>query len=140
MSKGILDSSDDEHSEVNEGLEEGSRNSAEPDSVEDEAFERFDVRLTDEAFYALATLSSDRVFARMGNDLELLGLFPHLGREYDPVYDAARPPFACRVFHCENFGIYYRVDDEERRVVVFAIVDQRRNPVERFSDFERGAE
>lgn len=99
----------------------------------------YELLLTDEAFYAYASLPSDSLFARVDHDLDLLRSFPELGKKYDPVYDAARPPFDCRVLYCEQYGIYYRVDDGNRRVVVFAIVDQRRNPKTRFSGYEYGA-
>ena len=86
-----------------------------------------------------ASLPSASSFTRVDHDLDLLRSFPELGKKYDPVYDAARPPFDCRVLYCEQYGIYYRVDDDSRRVVVFAIVDQRRNPKTRFDGYEYGA-
>lgn len=92
----------------------------------------WDVIVTDEAFYALAALSSNRLFEHVQHDLTLLETTPRLGRIYDPAYEAALPPFECRVMFCEHLGIYYRAHEEEQRVVVFAIEDQRRNPTERF--------
>lgn len=91
-----------------------------------------EVILTDEAFYTFTALHPERLFEHVAHDLSLLETTPFLGREYDPAYEAARPPFACRVMFCEHLGIYYCVNEEERRVVVFAIEDQRRNPTERF--------
>ena len=85
-----------------------------------------------------STLSTDRAFNRVDHDLELLETTPYLGREYDPVYEAQRPPFPCRVFYSLQYGIYYRVYEEDLRVVVFAIVDQRADPAARFSGFEYG--
>lgn len=93
---------------------------------------RYEVRLTDAAFFAYASLPTERLYEHVGSDLGLLETTPRLGREYDPVYEAKRPPFPCRVLFCEHYGIYYRVDDESRTVVVFAIEDQRRNPLNRF--------
>lgn len=96
----------------------------------------FEVKLTDEAFYAYAALPTERVFAHVGNDLDLLSTSPELGQRYDPAYNAARPPFSCRVLYCEHYGIYYRIDEQERAVIVFAIEDQRRNPLTRFESYE----
>lgn len=93
----------------------------------------YGVVLTDEAFSAYAGLPTERLFKRVDHDLGLLEKTPYLGREYDPAYEAARPPFPCRVLYCGHYGIYYRVVEDARTVVVFAIEDQRRNPVERFS-------
>ena len=72
-------------------------------------------------------------------DLDLMGLFPELGKKYDPVYDATRSPFDCGVLYCEQYGIYYRVNDSSRRVVVFAIVNRCRNPKTRFDGNEYDA-
>lgn len=101
---------------------------------------QYAVVMTDEAFYAYSSISSDRVFNHVDHDLELLGTTPEMGRIYDPVYEACKPPFECRVFYCEYLGIYYRVNDETKEVVVFAIVDQRVGPNNRFSSFEYGIE
>lgn len=96
----------------------------------------YQVILTDEAFYALTALPSDRLFQHVSHDLELLETTPELGRVYDPVYEAVTPPFACRVLFCENYGIYYRLNSETRTLTVFAIEDQRRNPLGRFAAYE----
>lgn len=103
---------------------------------DDEELEVYEVLLTDEAFYTYASIPSERVFEHVGRDLKLLEASPELGRAYDPAYDARRPPFACRVLYCEHYGIYYRIDDASRSVLVFAIEDQRRNPEMRFSHYE----
>lgn len=92
----------------------------------------YEVRLTDEAFYALASLPSDRLLEHVEHDLILLETTPYLGEKYDPAYEAACPPFPCRVLFCEHLGIYYSVDGAKQCVSVFAIEDQRRNPTERF--------
>lgn len=112
-----------------------------PVSMDDgntEDLPEFSVGLTDEAFYALATLPSERLFFHVDHVIGLLSTSPYLGREYDPVYDTTRPPFLCRVLFCEHYGIYYRVYEKEFRITIFAIVDQRRNPTERFDRFEYG--
>lgn len=100
----------------------------------------FEVLLTDEAFYAFASLPTTHAFERIDCDLGLLETTPYLGRDYDPAYDATRPPFPCRVLFSGYYGIYYQVDDDAERVVVFAIVDQRRDPANRFTGFEYGFE
>lgn len=106
----------------------------------DQAEPAFEVKLTDEAFYAYAALPTQRIFDHVDNDLDLLATSPELGQAYDPAYDAARPPFACRVLYCEHYGIYYRADETDRAVTVFAIEDQRRNPLTRFESYEYAVE
>ncbi len=96
----------------------------------------FEIEVTDEAFLSYASIPSERVFSHVEADIGLLGTTPFLGREYDPVYEAARPDFPCRVLYCEYYGIYYRVDEAIRRVIVFAIEDQRRNPANRFTSYD----
>ncbi|BAK45000.1 type II toxin-antitoxin system RelE/ParE family toxin [Eggerthella sp. YY7918] len=103
---------------------------------EDHESVRYQVNMTDEAFYAYTALPTDRIFSHVDKNLSLLETTPELGHEYDPAYPAARPPFACRVLYCENYGVYYRIDTDTRTVVVFAIEDQRRNPLGRFSSYE----
>ncbi len=96
----------------------------------------FTVELTDEAFFSYVSIASERLFEHVDTDIGLLETNPYLGRIYDPVYDAARPDFTCRVFYCEHYGIYYRVDEKLHRIIVFAIEDQRRDPKNRFSRFD----
>lgn len=96
----------------------------------------FEVELTDEAFYAYVSLPTERLFDHVDHDLELLATTPELGQHYDPAYEAMRPAFDCRVLYCEYFGIYYHIDDASRKVIVFALEDQRRNPLDRFASYE----
>lgn len=49
-----------------------------------------------------------------------------------------KKPSPCLVLSCERYGIYYRVQESDLRITVFAIVDQRRNPIERFDQFDYG--
>jgi len=98
----------------------------------------YEVILTDEAYYAYAAIPSDATFDHVGKCIELLEESPYLGREYDPAYEAMRPPFECRVLFCEHYGIYYSVDDEACAVTIFAVEDQRRNPQDRFSSHNSG--
>lgn len=90
------------------------------------------VQMTDEAVYAYANIPSDDVYRRMGELLGSLASFPYYGQEYEPYYDAARPPVSCRVAFCGRFGIYYHVDDESRTFTVLAIEDERRDSRRRF--------
>lgn len=107
---------------------------------DDENQPHFKIALTDEAYFAYASLPSERLLKRMTNDIGLLACTPLLGRTYNPAYEAKRPPFPCRVLYCEHYGIYYGVNDDESLVTIFAIEDQRRNPRKRFSSFEYGLE
>lgn len=102
----------------------------------DELDEPFDVVMTDEALYAYAESPSERVYTRIGNLIDFLAEHPYFGEEYDPYYQAAFPPIACRVFFCAHYGVYYHVDDEQRRINVLAIEDHRKNPLNRFKVLE----
>ena len=91
------------------------------------------VELADEAVYAYACIPSPRTYERIGELIGTLGRFPLLGRVYDPLYRAARPPVECRVLYCEHYGIYYHVDEGRRLVTVLAIEDERMDPLGRFA-------
>lgn len=101
---------------------------------------KFELVLTDEAFYALTRISSNRLFEHVVSDLEIIETCPDLGKAYDPAYDSYMPPFECQVFFCEHLGIYYCTDKTTAHITVFAIVDQRRDPQKPFSAFEYGVE
>lgn len=92
----------------------------------------FDVQLTDEAVYGLAEVMPDAVYRRVNEMISVLAAFPRYGEEYDPYYEAARPPVPCRVLFVGGYGIYYAVDEEKRMVTVLAIEDSRRDPHGRF--------
>lgn len=93
----------------------------------------FDIEMTDEAVYAYSAVQPDEVYARIGSLIDFLAGHPYYGEEYDPAYEAARPPIDCRVFFCARYGVYYHVDEERRLITVLAIENQRRNPMNRFS-------
>jgi hypothetical protein len=92
-----------------------------------------EVCLSDEAFLAYASIPSARMFDSLDNMLGLLECTPEIGRVYDPLYPAAKPPFECRVAYCGYYGIYYTYDQTAQLVKVFAIEDQRRDPEYRFA-------
>ncbi len=101
---------------------------AAPDMAEEELFE---VQLTDEAVYAYSDIPSQDISSRIGFLLDFLAAHPQYGEEYDPYYETARPPIACRVFFCGKYGVYYHINESERLITVLAIEDQRRNPLNR---------
>ena len=90
------------------------------------------VQLTDEAVYALSDITNESLVERIGFLLGNLSRFPRYGSVYDPVYKSAMPSVKCRVFYCGPYGVYYHVDDKELAVIVFAIEDERRDPMGRF--------
>ena len=96
----------------------------------------YDIELTDEALYALASIPSDRIYTRVGDLIDMLAAFPRYGQVYDPYYRAAEPPVACRVLFCGSYGIYYHIDEDKRLVTVLAIEDERRNPLGRFKSVD----
>ena len=66
--------------------------------------------------------------------LLLLDTVPYIGQIYDPSYPASRPPFQLRMVFAGRYGIYYVVDEAERRVDMLFIEDQRRDARYRFFD------
>ncbi len=90
------------------------------------------VTLTQEAEVVYRGIPSKYDFAKVDKMLLILDTLPEIGRVYDPDYEAMRLPFEVRVAYAGRYGVYYTVDEEERQVIVFAIEDQRRNPLNRF--------
>ncbi len=84
--------------------------------------------------FLLNEVTSKRVYERIDRYRTILASFPDLGALYDPVYEAARPPFPCRAIAVPDtpFTLHYAVDEQLRRVSVFAIEHWRINPQTRF--------
>lgn len=84
--------------------------------------------------FILENVYSERVAAAIDRQREMLALFPEMGRRYDPIYEAAFPPFPCRWVAIPDtlFTLYYTVDVGKNEVVVFYIEHQRMNPRKRF--------
>lgn len=84
--------------------------------------------------FMLSEIESRRVYERIDAYRSILSAFPEAGAAYDPYYEAARPPVACRCIAVPGtpFTMYYAVDDEARTVNVFAIEHQRMDPASRF--------
>ncbi len=96
----------------------------------------YEVFMTESAKRTAASIVSRSDIAKISKMLRLLDVVPEIGRVYDPYYEAAQLPFEARVVHAGKYGIYYVVDDEKRTVIVFALEDQRRNPLNRFYAIE----
>ena len=56
-----------------------------------------------------------------------------MGAVYDPVYESSMPDHEVRVTFAGHFGLYYTIDEENRRVSVEYLEDCRRNPLKKFS-------
>ncbi len=102
-------------------------------SVDEEPRTPFLIEMTDEAVYAYSAVQPDDVYARIGALIDFLAEHPYYGEEYDPAYNAARPPIDCRVFFCARYGVYYHIDEEKLIITILAIENLRRNPMNRFS-------
>ena len=85
--------------------------------------------------FILENVFSERVALAIDRQRDMLALFPEMGREYDPVYDAARLSVPCRWIAIPDtpFTIYYVIDYDADEVRVFYIEHQRMNPMGRFS-------
>lgn len=72
--------------------------------------------------FILENVFSERVALAIDRQRDMLALFPEMGREYDPVYDAARLSVPCRWIAIPDtpFTIYYVIDydADEVRVVL----------------------
>lgn len=75
---------------------------------------------------------SDSEIAQVDAAIETLAIAPDIGRVYDPLYPAARPPLEARVIYAGRYGIYYSVDHKAQTVHVHYLEDQRMNPEKRF--------
>lgn len=90
------------------------------------------VVLTENAKLAKGYVHSRNDIEKIKKILRILDTLPEIGRVYDPDYEVMRLPFEVRVAHAGRYGVYYVVDEGEQTVIVFAIEDQRKNPLNRF--------
>lgn len=85
--------------------------------------------------FILENVYSERVASAIDRQRDMLALFPEMGREYDPSYEAAHFPVPCRWIAIPDtpFTIYYVIDYDADEVKVFHIEHQRMNPKGRFA-------
>lgn len=91
-----------------------------------------EVLLTDEALLQFSEIPGQGDYSKVRRALEALVNVNEAHSDYDPGYEAARPPFPCKVCYAGNYAIYYVIDGT--RVVVFSILDNRLDPLCRFAD------
>ena len=91
------------------------------------------IRLSPAARSRLLTISKTS-YKKVSALIDSLQNMPCMGRVYDPIYDAARLPFECRVAYSGQYGVYYTVHDSEHLVYIRYIEDQRRDPHRRFEE------
>ncbi len=92
----------------------------------------YSVSMSPLAEAAASFVTTKKDIARVKKMLLLLDTVPYIGQVYDPDYPASRPPFQMRMVFAGRYGIYYVVDEAEKRVDVLFIEDQRRDPLNRF--------
>ncbi len=91
------------------------------------------VIVSDEALFQLASITSASDYASIKKTLKNLEIIPLAYSVYDSAYEAARLPIECRVAYAGHYGIYFEAtEDESSPIRVFAIVDQRCDPLTRF--------
>ena len=101
----------------------------------------YEVLLTPEAEQAYINVSSKVDLKQLDAMLDVLDTVPGIGRLYDPIYPAARPDIDnLQVVFAGHYGVYYVVDEQNKRVMVLAIEDQRRDPLARFPFLVEGDE
>ena len=71
---------------------------------------------------------------RFFNAVDLLQRFPEIGHGHEADLGEDELPFPCREYHLPGTTktIYYALDAASGIVKVFALLDQRRNPANRF--------
>ncbi len=84
----------------------------------------------EKAFKAVRSRADRR---RIDGVLCVLDTVPGIGRDYDPIYEAAKPSEDVKVVYAGHFGIYYQIIESDNLVYVYYIEDQRRDPMKRFS-------
>lgn len=94
----------------------------------------YKVVLSPTAADALRAIGSKSDLRAVGHMLQLLDTVPYIGRTYDPLYEAARPATPVTVVYAGHYGIYYDIDEQDMRVEVAFIEDQRRDPLGRFHE------
>ena len=92
----------------------------------------YQVFLTENAKQARNYIHSKTAIEKIKKILRILDTLPEIGRVYDPDYEAMRLPFEVRAAYAGRYGVHYTVDESEQTVIVFAIKDQRKNPLNRF--------
>jgi len=93
----------------------------------------YEVILSPTAIGAIRHVKSRADLRRIDGILLILETLPRIGRTYDPLYPAAKPPEPILVAYAGNYGIYYEIQEESKHVNVLFIEDQRRNPLKRFN-------
>lgn len=99
----------------------------------------YEVRITEWVVgFIEKNIWNERVYDRVSECMQLIGEYPEMAVQYDPVYPAARPPFPCRrlVVSGTPFALYYVADDEAEAeaVTVFYMEYLAGNPRTRSSE------
>ncbi len=102
--------------------------------MDDEEDRPYQVLLTDAAKRAYQRVMAKQDLLRIDKVLDVLDTVPEIGGSYDPIYEAAKPPFDVRVAYAGHYGIYYRIMESDKQVHVYSIEDQRRDPLTRFNN------
>lgn len=106
----------------------------EEDASDCEDLRVYEVILSPTAERAFKAVRSRVDMKRIDRVLSILDTVPGIGRNYDPLYDAAQPPEDIKVVYAGHYGIYYQVDESLAEVHVYYIEDQRRDQMIRFSE------
>ena len=76
----------------------------------------------------------DSVYGKIEHSIGVLADNPGLSRDYDPSYEAARPPVDCKWhFVSGTFKVIYFIVDEHAEQLRFLFIgDTREDPLHRF--------
>ena len=80
----------------------------------------------------------DSLYDRVEASIDILAANPGLARDYDPSYDAARPPVPCRCRPVPRTTkvIYLLADEASRTLTMLFLGDAREDPRRRFDRME----
>ena len=80
----------------------------------------------------------DTTYERVEGSVDVLASNPGLARQYDPQYEAARPPVPCRSYPVPRTTkvIYLVADEQLRKLTMLFLGDAREDPRRRFDSME----
>lgn len=97
----------------------------------------WDVRYARQFAEQLAELPNS-TYDRVEGSINVLVANPGPAREYDPAYEAARPPVPCRCYPVPRTTkvIYLVADEEKHALTMLFLGDAREDPRRRFGRME----
>ena len=82
----------------------------------------------------------DSVYDKVDHSIGILADSPGLLRDYDPPYEAARPPVECKWYYVPGSCkvVYLAVDEDAGQMCFLFLGDTREDPLHRFDRMSLG--